>query len=65
MRHVNVAEIGDFATKVGVKRSPEIWQDRRQLYSYRGAFCAALRDHCAREAAPRTWTLPFVIRHSA
>ena len=65
VRHANVAEIGDFARKVGVKRSMEIWQNRVELLAYRDEFCAAIRDHCARGAAPRTWTLPFVIRHSA
>lgn len=65
IRHVNVVEITDFAQKVGVNAAEDAWRNPRSLRAYREAFCAAIRDYNARGAPARTWTVQFVIRHSA
>lgn len=67
IRHANGAEIEEFAKKVGVVTPEDVWQhpDPVRIAAHRDAFAAAIRDHHARGAAPRTWTLSFVIRHSA
>ena len=67
IRHANGTEIEDFAKKVGVVSSPDAWQkaDKRKLRAHRDAFAAAIRDHNARGAMARTWTVQFVLRHSA
>ena len=65
VRHTNGAEIQDFATKVGVITSPDAWRRAADLRAHRDAFCAAIRDYNARGASARTWTVQFLIRHSA
>ena len=35
------------------------------LRVYREALCEAIREHNARGASARTWTVQYVIRHSA
>lgn len=65
VRHANVVEITDFAKKVGVIAAEDAWRNADELRAYREAFCAAIRDYNARKASARTWTVQFVIRHSA
>ncbi len=69
VRHANGAEIEEFARKVGLITAPEVWQHPEQhaddIRSHREAFCAAIRDHNARGAMARTWTVQYVLRHSA
>jgi hypothetical protein len=65
VRHVNVAEIQEFARKVGVTTAPAVWHNPDELRAHRDAFCSAIRAHNARGAAARSWTLQFVIRRSA
>jgi len=65
INHTNGAEIYEFAKKVGVNRPLEIRRRPDELRTYRDAFCAAIRDYNARGAPARTWTVQFVIRHSA
>ncbi len=69
VRHANGAEIEEFAVKVGITTAPEVWQNvrehREDLRAHREAFCAALRDYNARGVPARTWTVQFLIRHSA
>jgi hypothetical protein len=65
VRHANVAEIHEFAPKVGVKTALAAWQSLDELREHRDAFCSAIRAYNARGAAARTWTLQFVIRRSA
>jgi hypothetical protein len=67
VRHVNGAEIVEFAPKVGVKSAAEAWRnaDRRKLRAHREAFIGAIRDYNARGASARSWTVQFVIRRCA
>ena len=65
VRHVNGAEIHEFARKVGVMTALAAWQNPDDLRAHRDAFCSAIRAYNARGAAARTWTLQFVIRRSA
>ena len=65
VEHVNNAEIGDFARKVGVNSDPDVWRKPAALRAHRRAFSAAIRDYNARAASARTWTVQFVVRHSA
>ena len=65
IRHANGAEIQEFAKKVGVITPLDAWQRPADLRAHREAFCAAIRDYNARGAPARTWTVQFVIRHSA
>jgi hypothetical protein len=65
VRHTNGAEIYEFAKKVGINTPLEAREHPDQLRAHRDAFCAAIRDYNARGAAARTWTVQFVIRHSA
>jgi hypothetical protein len=67
IRHANGAEIVEFAPKVGVKTSDDVWQKpiRAKLWDHREKFAGAIRDYNARGASARTWTVQFVIRHSA
>jgi len=65
VRHVNGAEIHEFARKVGVATSLAGWQNADDLRAHRDAFCIAIRAYNTRGAAARTWTLQFVIRRSA
>ena len=63
--HTNRAEMGDFATKVGVRTDMDAWQSRKELRAHRDAFCAAIRDYNARGAPARTWTVQYVMRRCA
>ena len=65
VRHANGAEIHEFAKKVGVITPLEARERPDDLRAHRDAFCAAIRDYNARGAPARTWTVQFVIRHSA
>ncbi len=69
VRHANGAEIEEFAKKVGVITAPEVWQNpgdhRDEIGAHREAFCTAIREHNARAASARTWTVQFVIRRCA
>ncbi|HET7902597.1 MAG TPA: hypothetical protein VFL59_15550 [Candidatus Nanopelagicales bacterium] len=63
--HVNRAEIGEFARKVGVTEPVEIWEDADALAAYRVSVVDAIRDHHARAAKARTWELQTLIRRLA
>ena len=65
IRHANGAEIYEFATKVGVKTPLDARERPNDLRAHRDAFCAAIREYNARGPLARTWTVQFVIRHSA
>ncbi len=65
VRHTNGVEIQEFAPKVGLIEPPDAWRRPRDLRAHRDAFCAAILDYNARGAPARTWTVQFVIRHSA
>jgi hypothetical protein len=65
IRHANGAEIHEFAKKVGVNTPLDARERPDDLRAHRDAFCAAIRDYNARRASARTWTVQFVIRHSA
>jgi hypothetical protein len=65
IRHVNGAEIDEFAPKVGVKVPLETRDDPEALRAYRDAFVAGVRDYHARGEAARTWALQFLIRRCA
>jgi hypothetical protein len=65
VRHANGAEIYEFAKKVGVITPLDARDHPDELRAHREAFCAAIRDYNARGAPARTWTVQFVIRHSA
>lgn len=65
IRHANGAEIHEFAKKVGINTPLDARERPADLRAHREAFCAAIRDYNARGAPARTWTLQFVIRHSA
>jgi len=65
VRHANGAEIHEFAPKVAVKVPLDTRERPDDLRVYRDAFCEAIRDYNARGMSARTWTVQFVIRHSA
>ena len=65
VRHVNGAEIDEFAKKVGVVVPLETREDPVALKAYREALVEAIRDHNARGVTARNWTVQFVIRHAA
>jgi len=65
VRHTNGAEIQEFAPKVGVITPDDAWRSAKDLQAHREAFCVAIRDYNARGVPARTWTVQFVIRHSA
>ncbi len=65
VRHANGAEIYEFAKKVGLNTPLEARDSPVRLAAHREAFCKAIREHNARGASARTWTVQFVIRHSA
>ncbi|HEY2077353.1 MAG TPA: hypothetical protein VGH53_13560 [Streptosporangiaceae bacterium] len=65
IRHVNGAEIDEFAPKVGVKVPLETRDDARALRAYREAFVEGIREHHARSEPARSWPLPFLIRRCA
>ncbi|MEA2657224.1 MAG: hypothetical protein QOI23_2589, partial [Chloroflexota bacterium] len=65
VRHANGAEIYEFAKKVGVITPLDARERPDDLRSHRDAFCVAIRNYNSRGAAARTWTVQYVIRHSA
>lgn len=67
VRHANGAEIEEFAKKVGVITAPDVWQhpDAVRIRAHRDAYVAAICEHNARGESARSWTVQFVIRHSA
>ena len=65
IRHVNGAEIDEFAPKVGVKVPLETRDDPEALRAYRDAFVEGIRDHHARGQSARSWALQFLIRRCA
>jgi hypothetical protein len=65
VRHVNGAEIDEFATKVGVKVPLETRDDPDALASYREAFVEGIRGHHAAGSPARSWALQFLIRRCA
>src|SRR5205823_2458913 len=65
IRHVNGAEIHEFAPKVGVKVPLETRDDAEALRAYRDAFVEAIREHHARGESARSWALQFLIRRCA
>jgi hypothetical protein len=65
VRHVNGAEIDEFATKVGVKVPLDTRDDPAALAAYRDAFVDGIRAHHARGEPARSWALQFLIRRCA
>jgi hypothetical protein len=65
IRHVNGAEIFEYAPKVGVKVPLETREDPEALRVYRDAFIEGIRDHHARGEPARSWPLQFMIRRAA
>jgi hypothetical protein len=66
IRHTIRVESEDFAKKVGVSVAEGAALTTRGLRRYREAYVAAMRAYNAGEGKPmRSWTLPFLIRHSA
>jgi hypothetical protein len=65
IRHVNGAEIDEFAPKVGVKVPLETRDDAEALGAYREAFVKGIREHQASGEPARSWPLQFLIRRCA
>jgi hypothetical protein len=65
IRHVNGADIDEFAPKVGVKVPLETRDDAEALRAYRDAFVEGIREHHARGEPARSWALQFLIRRCA
>ena len=68
VRHVNGAEIYEFAPKVGVRVPLETREDPEKLRDYREAFCAGLREFNACGAPAGSvgkWPVQFLIRRCA
>jgi hypothetical protein len=65
IRHVNGAEIHEFAPKVGVKVPLETRDDAGALRAYREAFMAGIGEHHASGEPARSWELQFLIRRCA
>lgn len=65
IRHVNGAEIDEFAPKVGVKVPLETRDDADALRAYRAEFAASIREYGVSGEPARTWPLQFLIRRCA
>jgi hypothetical protein len=65
IRHVNGAEIDEFAPKVAVRVPLETRDDPEALRAYREAFVEGIREHHARGEPARSWPLQFLIRRCA
>jgi len=65
IRHVNGAEIDEFARKVGVRVPLETRDDPAELRAYRAAFADGIRDHYERDEPAGRWALQFLIRRCA
>jgi hypothetical protein len=55
----------DWARKVGVDPAGDVVVDPVALAGHRDAFLRALRTHHHAHQRARSWSLPFLIRHSA
>ncbi|NUT18752.1 MAG: hypothetical protein HOV77_06170 [Hamadaea sp.] len=60
--HVNGAEIGEFAPKVGVKVPRETIGGAEALRAYRMEFVEEIREHHRSGEPARSWALQFLIR---
>lgn len=65
IRHVNGAEIDEFAPKVGVKVPLETRDDSGALYAYRDSVVERIREYNARGERAGQWPLQFLIRRCA
>lgn len=65
IRHVNGAEIDEFAPKVGVRVPLETRDDPAALRAYRQALAQAIREYHVRGEPARSWPLQFLIRRCA
>ena len=67
VRHTIRTESEDFAKQVGIRIPEEAALSPDGLKQHRTAYIAAMRDYNAGkiEKPMRSWTLPFLIRHSA
>jgi hypothetical protein len=65
IRHVNGAEIYEYAPKVGVKVPLETREDPEALRVYREAFVEGIRQRQARGEPARSWPLQYLIRRCA
>jgi hypothetical protein len=65
IRHVNRAEMAEFAPKVGVMVTEETIDDPTALRAYRQAVVDGIRDHHDRGEPARSWPLQFLIRRLA
>jgi hypothetical protein len=65
VRHANGAEIHEFARKVGVMTALDAREKPEELRAHRDALCEAIREHNARGASARSWTVQFLIRRCA
>jgi hypothetical protein len=66
IRHVNGAEIAEFAPKVGIRTPLEAREDPAELRAHRDAFVVAIREtNAIGPAAGAWWTVQFLIRRCA
>jgi len=65
IRHANGAEIDEFGKMIGVRTPLEARDNPDELRAHREAMVAAIRDHNARGATARSWTVQFLLRHCA
>ena len=66
IRHTIRTESEDFAKRVGLRVPEGAALTTEGLFGHREAYVAAMRAYHAGEGKPmRSWTLPFLIRHSA
>jgi hypothetical protein len=66
IRHTRRVESEDFAKKVGLRIPEGAAVKGKALLAYREDYVAAMRAHHKGHAKPmRSWTLAFLIRHSA
>jgi hypothetical protein len=66
IRHTIRTESEDFAKRIGLRVPEEAALSAKGLLEFREAYVAAMRAYNAGEGKRmRSWTLPFLIRHSA
>jgi hypothetical protein len=64
--HTIGTEVGQFAKRLGIRVPPEAVRSPEGLQSHRAAYVDAMRTYNAGEGKRmRTWTLAFLIRHTA
>jgi len=64
--HTFRTEIGDFAKRVGVRSLLEAMETTEGVRAHREQFVAAMREYnAASRMAGRSWTIPFLVRHTA